>query len=599
MIRRVVPLVLLISLVTSGGLALAAFPPTSPVKTGEIAIAGNPQAVAVDLNDDTAYVVSTGSGRITAANPTLTSTASAAAGVQPSSVAVDSDDDTIYVTDRDTAGRLLVFTPALTLARQLPVFPQPRGVAVHPIDDSVYVTFPMDDSLSILKGRNLDDSLTVRVGDDPYDVAVNPIDDTIYTANYNGRSVSIVAPGGQSVSTVSLAGVGTGVLPLAVAVHPTDDTVYFGGQGQRGLVIASADLSTMSLLPLNGPFAEVRDISVSPDGSTIYIATNSNSDGSLALNAANLDDSYLFTIGSGPIGVASTAWGAYFALNGSLRLAVAAVAPTVTSVTPNSGPTAGGTAITISGAAFTAGQTSATIGGIPLVGVTVVNPTTITATTPPGVAGPVNIVVTVGLSSASLTGAFTYVPSPVPSPPPVPSSAPLNVAATADNASAAVSWAAPAWSGSFPITHYQVVSSPGGRTCLTAALSCTVAGLSNGTAYTFTVQALNGAGWSVLSAPSNAVTPTTAPKPSITITGAREGERIVMSGSTTGFGMGGILKPWVKLAGQTAYSQGAAQVLVSMDGTFEWGRNTGKKASVYMQTPDGSVRSNTVTIRGR
>ena len=593
MTRRVVPLVLLIALVTSSGLALAAFPPTSPVKTGEIAIVGNPQAVAVDLDDDTAYVVSTtGSGRVTAANPTLTSTASAAAGVQPSSVAVDSDDDTIYVTDRNTPGRLLVFTPALTLARQLPVFREPQGVAVHPIDDSVYVTFPVDDSLSILKGRNLDDSLTVRVGDEPYDVAVNPIDDTIYTANYNGRSVSIISPGGQSVSTVSIGGVGTGVSPLAVAVHPTDDTVYFGGQGQLGLVIASADLTTMSLLPLNGPFAEVQDISISPDGSTIYVATNSNSNGSLALNATNLDDSYLFTIGSGPVGVAATGWGAYFALNGSAQLAVASIPPTVTSVTPNSGPTAGGTSITIVGTEFLAGQTSATIGGIPLLGVTVVNSTTITATTPPGAAGAANITVTVGLGSASLTGAFTYVPPP----PPVPSSAPLNVAATAGNASASVSWTAPASSGSFPITHYQVVSSPGGRTCLTAALSCTVAGLSNGTAYTFTVQALNGAGWSVPSAPSNSVTPTAAPKASITITGAREGKRIVVSGSTTGFGIGGLVTPRTSKGG-AAYTSGRA-VLVSMDGTFAWSRKASTRSTwrVYFTGSDG-VRSNTVTIR--
>jgi len=72
-----------------------------------------------------------------------------------------------------------------------------------------------------------------------------------------------------------------------------------------------------------------------------------------------------------------------------------------------------------------------------------------------------------------------------------------------------------------------------------------------------------------------------------------------VTGSTTGFGMGAILKPWVKLADQSTHSQGVAQVLVSMDGTFDWGRVTNKRASVYMQTPDGLVRSNTVTIPGR
>ncbi len=44
-------------------------------------------------------------------------------------------------------------------------------------------------------------------------------------------------------------------------------------------------------------------------------------------------------------------------------------------------------------------------------------------------------------------------------------------------------------------------------------------------------------------------------------------------------------------------SEGAATILVSIDGSFEWGRRTGQKVSVYVQTPDATVRSNTVTIR--
>ncbi len=595
MLRRIAPVGLLLALVSSGGVALAAFPPVSPVKTGEIAVAGNPQKVAVDLTDDTAYVVSTGPGRITAANGALTASTSAATGGQPSGVAVDSDDDTIYVTDNDTPGRLLAFTPSLTLARAQQTLPLPRAVAVHPVDDTVYVTY-FDNRLGIINGRNLDDSVTVVVGSNPYDVAVNPVDDTIYTANYNGQSISRIAPGGLSVSTVSVSGVGTGVSPLAVAVHPTDDTVYFGGQGQRGLVVAAPNLSSFTLIPLNGAFAEVRGISVSPDGSTIYLATDSFSSRSVALKATNLDDSYDFAIGNNPNGVSATNSVAYFALNGSGSVAAAAPPPTVTGVAPSSGPTSGGTAITVSGTGFVAGQTTATIGGSALLNVTVVNATTLTATTPAGAAGAATIVVTVGLASGTLAGGFTFVP-----PPPVPASAPLDVTAAAGNASARVTWTAPTSSGSFPISHYQAISSPGGRTCLVAAptLTCEVPGLTNGTAYTFTVKALNGAGWSAASEPSNAVVPAAQPRSSILITGSRDGKRIEVTGSTTGFGMGAILNPWVRLAGQTAFAQGRAQVLVSMDGTFAWGRRTGKKASVYMQTPDGSVRSNTVTIPAR
>ena len=131
---------------------------------------------------------------------------------------------------------------------------------------------------------------------------------------------------------------------------------------------------------------------------------------------------------------------------------------------------------------------------------------------------------------------------------------------------------------------------------MTSALSCTVASVSNGTAYTFTVKALNGAGWSEASAPSNAVTPTAAPKASITITGAREGKRIVVSGSTTGFGIGGLVTPQISKGG-AKHTSGRA-VLVSMDGTFAWSRKASTRSTwrVYFTGSDG-VRSNTVTIR--
>lgn len=581
---------IIIFLVGSGGLAYAAFPSVSPAKSGEISIAANPQKVAVDLTDDTAYVVGTGPGVIVAANPALDDTLRASAGVQPTGVAVDSDDDTIYVTDRNTPGKLLVFTPSLALARQVSVYRQPQGVAVHPLDDTVYVTFPMDDSLSILNGRNLDDSVTVRVGDEPYDVAVNPTDDTIYTANYNGKTVSAVNPKTLAVTTVSLAAIGSGVSPLAVAVHPTDDTVYTGGQGQRGLVVMSPDLATRTLVPLNGSFAEVRDISISPDGSTIYLATDSNLNHSIALKATNLDDSYRFEIGQGPAGVAATNWGAYFALNGSGKLAVASVPPTVTAVAPASGPTQGGTTITITGTGFVSGQTTATIGGAPLLNIAVVNATTLTATTPAASEGAAAVAVNVGLLSASLAGAFTFVPPP----PPVPSTQPLDVAADAGDASALVTWKAPLSPGSFPISHYQAIASPGGRMCLTSGLSCTVDGLANGTTYTFTVKALTGAGWSTESEPSNAVTPSVR---SIVIRGSREGRRVVVSGVTAGFETGAIVSPWVRLSASGEFSRGAVTVTVSSDGTFSWARlvSPGRTLSVYFEG-DG-VRSNVVVVR--
>jgi hypothetical protein len=67
--------------------------------------------------------------------------------------------------------------------------------------------------------------------------------------------------------------------------------------------------------------------------------------------------------------------------------------PSVASVTPSTGLAAGGTAVTISGAGFT-GATAVTFGGTAATAVVVVNPNTITATSPAKVAGTYDVRVT-------------------------------------------------------------------------------------------------------------------------------------------------------------------------------------------------------------
>ena len=63
------------------------------------------------------------------------------------------------------------------------------------------------------------------------------------------------------------------------------------------------------------------------------------------------------------------------------------------------------------------------------------------------------------------------------------------------------------WNGGSPITSYTVTSSPGGKTATGASSPITVTGLTNGTAYTFTVTATNALGTGPASSPSNSVTP--------------------------------------------------------------------------------------------
>ncbi|HUW78316.1 MAG TPA: hypothetical protein VMV52_06155 [Candidatus Nanopelagicaceae bacterium] len=134
-----------------------------------------------------------------------------------------------------------------------------------------------------------------------------------------------------------------------------------------------------------------------------------------------------------------------------------------------------------------------------------------------------------GTSSASAPSA-PVVPFVARRPPPTPA----GITTVAGNGLATV-----AWLPSIGAVSYTVTSSPGGFTCTTALLTCSVAGLTNGKSYTFRVTARDSAGASAASSPTSPVIPLVAPPPPSAVA-AVAGDRLAVVS-------------WVKAAGAASY----------------------------------------------
>ena len=172
----------------------------------------------------------------------------------------------------------------------------------------------------------------------------------------------------------------------------------------------------------------------------------------------------------------------------------AITAPVISNISPARGTNTGGTTVTITGTGFTTAQ-FVKFGSTFGTNLVIVSDTSLTITSPANLAGTYNVTVINNGGTNSGTNNFVYF---IPSAP----SAPTSLTGVAGNAAVTITWTAAA-----DATSYVVTSNPGGFTCTTSGTSCTVSGLTNGTAYTFTAIARNAAGNSGNSSPSGSITP--------------------------------------------------------------------------------------------
>ena len=214
--------------------------------------------------------------------------------------------------------------------------------------------------------------------------------------------------------------VGAGDLALLLSVWGTPNAPFgdFDGDG----LVAAADLSLLlskfgtsppwmlptisSVAPNTGPAAGGTAITITGKNLT---GTSSVTIGGVAAKSVSVVNATTVTAVT-PAGTAGAQTVSLTTPFGTANLTdgfTGVAGPIVTSVTPSSGPIAGGTAITITGTDLT-GTTSVTIGGVAATRVSVVNSTTVTAVTPAGTAGAKTLSLTTPFGTANGTNGFTY-----------------------------------------------------------------------------------------------------------------------------------------------------------------------------------------------
>jgi YVTN family beta-propeller protein len=357
-------------------------------------------------------------------------------GVGPIGIAITADGRHAYVANNGDGTVSVIDTASLTTLATIAGFNGPVGVAITPSGARAYVTCAGSGTIEVIDTAT--DSVVgapIAVGDSPFEVAITPDGARAYVANHGSATASVVDTAANTVLGAPIA-VGNG--PNAVAVSPDGRRVYISNQGSGTLSVIDTATNTVSAtIPVGtNPIG----VAVLPDGSRAYVANNadgtvnvidtatdsvvgapiavatnpagvaSSPDGSriwvvnYGSNSVSVIDTatntviVTFPVGAAPSRVALTPNGlsSYVSDNGANTVSVITA---LRAVSPNQGPTGGGTVVTITGVNL-AGAGAVHFGSLPatIIGdipdqVTVISPAgagtvDITVTTPGGTSNP-------------------------------------------------------------------------------------------------------------------------------------------------------------------------------------------------------------------
>ena len=319
------------------------------------------------------------------------------------------------------------------------------------------------------------------VGSYPQAVAVSPDGSRVYVANYGGDSVSVI----NTATNAVVATVSVGRRPSGVAVSPDGSRVYVPIEDSKVKVINTATNAVVATVGV-GSYPE--GVAVSPDGSRVYVA-NYYDDSVSVINTATNAVVATVGVGSSPYGVAVSPDGSRVYVSNYYDDSVSVINTATNAVVATVG-----------------------VGSYPY-GVAV------------GAGGSPVYVTNSEAASVSVLGASASAPA-----------APTSLNVTPGSGSASVSFTAGA-DGGASISNYEYqLNGAGSWVALSPADTSSpvaIPGLTNGTAYTVKLRAVNTAGSGAASDASGSFTPRTVPG-APTISSVTAGDSTVSVAFTAG-----------------------------------------------------------------
>lgn len=404
-----------------------------------ITVGNAPSGVVITPDGARVYVACYGSGAVSVID-TATNTVSATipAGPVPILLAVNPDGSRVYVTNVGNSTVGVIDTALGAVIDTIGVSAQPRFLAVTPDNAHVLVANSLPDTVSVIDTATHTAVENIGVGAGPADLVIHPDGTHAYVVNSEAGTVSVIATtvlpdqgstaGGATVTVTghhlanatavrfgtAQAGItantdtsltvtepaGSGAVPVTVTTA--------GGTGTLGTFYYTPLPALTGISPGSGPVAGSDDeITLTGRNLAGAIDVYFGTSRAVIQSVSDTEITVRATTAPGPGGVPVTVRTAGGSVQGLTYTYVSS--STVTDISPNSGPTSGGTVVTITGTGLSYTE-QVTFNGTPAP-FEIVSDTTVTAMSPPsGAAGTVTVTVTGPVDSP--TGSFTYIGGP-------------------------------------------------------------------------------------------------------------------------------------------------------------------------------------------